>query len=155
MHFSQTENTLTCLWRLIMKKSKLFTTANKYLVLGLALTFMLSATGCRRNEEITGTDTQTETSSDAANDNVNDVTNGTENNGTIDNANGDSMLDNAGNAVDDAVDGMTNAVDDIGNGISNATDDVIGNGENNINETTNGTTEIPATNNGTADTTNR
>ena len=39
----------------------------------------------------------------------------------------DSMLDNAGNAVDEAGDTVGNIVDDAANGISDITNDLVGN----------------------------
>lgn len=130
----------------------------KLLVLGLVVAYMCMAVACSTNDDkatdhsgsMAGTGATTETGMNGTDNNTGtngtNATNGTT--GTVDGVNkdttngthnGDSVLDDAGNAVGNAVDDAGNAVgnvvDDVADGVSDITNDIVGG-----NGTTNATT---------------
>ena len=134
--------------------------SKRLLVIGLVVAYMCMATACTRNDNgdnnsgnMAGTQTEngTGTNTGTANQNnngtanqnnngtANGTTNGTSNGTSNDNANGtnnttdgnDSVLDGAGNVVQDAGDAVGNVVEDAANGVSDVTQDLVGGGNQN------------------------
>ena len=83
-----------------MKNSAKSKLSKKLLVFGILTVYLCMATACGTNK-------------------------GNGNGNTV--SENDSMLDNAGNAVDEAGDTVGNIVDDAANGISDITNDLVGN----------------------------
>lgn len=117
----------------IMKNNVKTNLSKKLLVLGILTVYLCMATACgtdkgnsNGNGSMAATPESTVTppaeNSTSATDNMGD-TNG--NGNTI--SENDSLLDNAGNAVDEAGDTVGNIVDDAANGISDITNDLVGN----------------------------
>ena len=117
-----------------MKNSAKSKLSKKLLVFGILTVYLCMATACGTNKgngngngsSMAATPESTVTPSvekgTSATDNMGD-TNG--NGNTV--SENDSMLDNAGNAVDEAGDTVGNIVDDAANGISDITNDLVGN----------------------------
>ena len=118
----------------IMKNNTKSKLSKKLLVFGILTVYLCMATACGTNKgngngngsSMAATPESTVTppaeSGTSATDNMGD-TNG--NGNTV--SENDSMLDNAGNAVDEAGDTVGNIVDDAANGISDITNDLVGN----------------------------
>ena len=113
-----------------MKNSAKSKLSKKLLVFGILTVYLCMATACGTNKgngsSMAATPESTVTppaeKGTSATDNMGD-TNG--NGNTV--SENDSMLDNAGNAVDEAGDTVGNIVDDAANGISDITNDLVGN----------------------------
>ena len=107
----------------------------KVITVMLVASLLVLCVACGRNDSncdandmadtITGENTDTN-----GNNNSGNSTNGNSANGNNTNNNsGDSLLEDAGDAVGDVVDGATDMVDDVTDGVDNATEDMVGGGD--------------------------
>lgn len=97
----------------IMKQFK------KMLLMMMCVCVMLGCVACGNNDAMDNGANQTDTTLDDANDNknnMNDATDGT------DDANGNGVVDDIGEGVEDIGDGIGQGVEDIGDGVGNALD---------------------------------